>query len=462
MPELNFDSLRAELRGELILPDHPDYETARQVYNAMIDRRPAAVVRCADVADVISVVNFARERGVLLAVRSGGHNGPGLGTCDDGIVIDLSRMKGIRIDPSARTARIEGGCTLAEIDHATHPFGLAVPLGVLSTTGVGGLTLGGGIGHLTRKYGLAIDNLLEVDMVLADGRFVTANADNNADLFWAVRGGGGNFGVVTAFLFRLQPAGVVIGGPMIWPIERAAEVLKWYGAFLPQAPDDLNGTFAFMTVPPVEPFPEELHNQDMCAIVWCYTGPAERANEILAPIRARFGLPAIDWVGEIPFPVLNSMFDPTYPPGLQWYWKADFLNELSDEAIALHIQYISQKPTPVSAMILHPVNGAASRIGNDATAWSYRQAKWASVMLGVSDDPADRDRITEWTRAYWEAVHPYSAGAGYVNFMMDEGLSQVKASYSGNYDRLAEIKAVYDPGNLFRVNQNIKPAIVAV
>lgn len=457
-----FDQLQAALRGELIDPAHPRYEAERRVYNAMIDKRPAAIARCADVADVISAVRFAGAHNLLLAVRGGGHNGPGHGTCDDGLVLDLAPMKGIRVDPVARTARVEGGCTMADVDHATHPFGLAIPLGVLSTTGVGGLTLGGGLGHLTRKYGLAIDNLLEVDVVLADGAFVTANAEQHADLFWAVRGGGGNFGVVTAFLFRLHPVSTVYAGPMMWPLERAVEVLRWYGNFLPGAPDDLNGTFSLLTVPPVAPFPEELHNRTLCAIVWCYTGPLEQAEATFAPIRTQFGAPALDWVGELPFPVLQTMFDAVYPPGLEWYWKADFVNALTEEAIALHVDYASRMPTGLSTMLLHPINGAASRIPADATPWSYRTANWANVIVGVSADPADRARIIAWAREYWEAVHPFAAGGAYINFIMEEGQAQIEATYRNNYERLAAIKAAYDPGNFFRVNQNIPPARAAI
>jgi FAD/FMN-containing dehydrogenase len=338
---------------------------------------------------------------------------------------------------------------------------LATPSGIISTTGVGGLTLGGGLGHLTRKCGLAIDNVLEVDMVLADGRFVTASSDENTDLFWAVRGGGGNFGVVTSFLFKLHPIDTVYAGPMLWPLDRAAEVLRWYREFLPQAPDDLNGFFAFLAVPPGPPFPEELHAKTMCGVVWCYTGPLDQAEATFAPIRAQFGPPALDWVGPLPQPALQSLFDPIYPAGDQWYWKADFVNELSDEAIARHVDFGSRLPTLKSTMHLYPIDGAAGRASKDATAWNYRDAKWGEVMVGVSPDPADNARMIAWTRDYWEALHPYSAGGAYVNMMMDatdEGQERVKASYGANYDRLAAIKAKYDPTNLFRVNQNIRPA----
>src|SRR5947209_1033724 len=298
--------LRSRMRGAVIQPGDPGYEPARRVYNAMIDRHPALITHCADVADVISAVNFARQHQLTLAVRGGGHNGAGLGTCDGGLVIDLSRMKGIRVDPTKRTVRVEGGCTWGDVDHATHPFGLATPSGFISSTGVGGLTLGGGIGYLSRTYGLTIDNLLGVDMVLADGSVVTANAQQNADLFWALRGGGGNFGVVTSFLFRLHPISTVYGGPMLWHLDQAAEVMRWYRDFIVHAPDEINGFFAFLKVPPAPPFPDHLHAKTMCGIVWCYTGPLEKAEEVFAPIR-QVGEIALDFVGPLPQPALQSM-----------------------------------------------------------------------------------------------------------------------------------------------------------
>ena len=451
-------ALQGSLRGTLVRPGDDSYDTARTVYNAMIDRRPALIARCANAGDVVAAVAFARAHDMLVAIRGGGHNGPGLGTCDDGLVIDLGAMKGVRVDPTNRTARVEGGATWGDVDHATHAFGMATPSGIISTTGVGGLTLGGGIGHLTRKCGLSIDNLLEVDMVLADGRFVTASEKEHPDLFWAVRGGGGNFGVVTSFLFRLHPIDTVYGGPMLWHTDKAAEVLRWYRDFLPNAPDDLNGWFAFLGVPPGPPFPEELHSKTMCGVVWTYTGPMDKAEEVFAPIRAQFGPPALDWVGPIPHPALQGMFDGIYPPGDQWYWKADFVNELSDEAIARHVEHGTALPTGKSTMHLYPIDGAASRVAKDATAWAYRDAKWASVIVGVSPDPADNARMTAWARGYWEALHPYSAGGAYVNMMMaDEGDARIRASYGDNYDRLAAVKKQYDPANLFRVNQNIAP-----
>ena len=454
--EATVQNLRAPLRGALVQPGDALYDEARKVYNAMIDKRPALVVRCADVADVIACVNFARENRMLLAVRGGGHNGGGLGVCDDGLVIDLSAMRGIRVDPKAHTARVEGGCRWGDVDHATHAFGMATPAGIISTTGVGGLTLGGGIGHLSRRFGLTIDNLLAVDVVLADGRFVSASERENEDLFWAVRGGGGNFGVVTSFEFRLHALDTVAAGPTLWPLDRAAEIMKWYRDFIVKAPPELNGFFAFLTVPPAPPFPEHLHLQKMCGVVWCYAGDPAQADTLLEPARALE--PALYGVGPMPYPTLQSAFDGLYPPGHQWYWRADFVNELPDEAIALHVAHGSQLPSMQSTMHLYPIDGAVHRVGRKDTPFHYRDAKWAEVIVGVDPDPANRDRITAWCKNYWEALHPHSAGGAYVNFMMDEGAERVQATYRDHYPKLAAIKAKYDPGNLFRVNQNIKPA----
>ena len=448
--------LKLRLKGSLLQPGDEEYDTARKVYNGMIDKRPAFIARCANVGDVIEAVNFSRENGLLTAIRSGGHNGAGLGVCDDGLVIDLSGLRGIHVDPQARTVWVEAGNTLGDVDRATHAFGLAVPSGVFSTTGVGGITLGGGLGYLTRHFGLAIDNLLEANLILADGSFVKANARENADLFWAIRGGGGNFGVVVSFLFRLQPVSTVYAGPMLWELEAAEDALRWYSNFIRSAPDEVNGFFAFLTVPPVAPFPEHLHGKKMCGIVWCYSGDPEKADGFLHSIHS-FRTPALDFVGPMPFPVFQSMFDALYPPGYSWYWKGDYVNELTDEAIALHLKYGAQLPTPLSTMHLYPIDGAASRIGNSDTAWNYRNATWAMVIAGIDSSPANDELITAWARSYWEALHPYSAGGSYINFMMEEGDDRIKATYGDNYPRLAAIKRKYDPENLFCVNQNIKP-----
>jgi FAD/FMN-containing dehydrogenase len=452
-----FDTFAATFRGDIVQPGDPGYDTARAIYNGMIDKRPALIARCVDVADVIATVGFARETGVDLAIRGGGHNGPGLGTVEGGIVLDLGPMQSIRVDPVARTARVEGGATWNAVDHATHAFGLAVPSGTVSSTGVGGLTLGGGIGNLARRYGLTIDNLLAADVILADGSMVTASADEHPDLFWALRGGGGNFGVVTSFLFRLHPVDTIIGGPTFWSMDDAEKVLRWYGSFIQDAPEELNGFFAFLNVPPGPPFPEELHRRNVAGILWCYSGPKEKADEVFAPVMD-IAPPLLHAVHEMPYPALQSLFDPLVPPGLQWYWKADFLAEITDASIPIQVEHGGKLPTQLCTTHIYPINGAARRVANHETAFSYRDASFAQVMVGIDPDPANAGKITQWARDYWDAIHPHSAGGAYVNMMMEEGDDRIRAAYRENYDRLRAIKAVYDPTNLFHINQNIAPA----
>lgn len=456
--ESSIREFRARLRGGLIEPQDEAYARAIKVYNGMIAKHPRMIAMCTDVADVIHCVTFARNNELLVSIRGGGHNAGGLGICDDGLVIDLSMIRYTHINPELMTVTAGGGALLGDVDHATHIFGLATPLGIASTTGVAGLTLGGGLGYLTRKFGLSIDNLLSVGMVLADGTYVTANADHHPDLFWAVRGGGGNFGVVTSFTFKLHDVNKVYGGPMLWDLNEASEILKWYRHFIPKASDDLNGFFAFMTVPPDPHFPEQLHLKKMCAIVWACTSPAEVAEELFKSIR-EFKKPTLDLTGIIPLPVLQSLFDSLLVPGMQWYWKADFINELSDEAIHEHIRFAETMPTPLSTMHLYPIDGAAARIDREDTAWNYRDAKWAMIIAGIDPDVRNNDKIISWAKEYFEAVHPYSAGGAYINFIMDEGEDRVKTSYGKNYDRLVTVKNKYDPNNLFRVNQNIKPTV---
>ena len=451
-----FDQLNANFRGSVISPASSDYEIARKVYNGMIDRRPMAIARCANAADVTVTVNFARKEGLTVAIRGGGHNGAGLGVCDDGLVIDLSPMKGVEIDPATGTVRAEAGCTQADLNHAAHSFGLAVPAGVISTTGIAGLTLGGGTGYLTRKYGLALDNLLEADVVLADGGFVKASSKENPDLFWALRGGGGNFGVVTSFLFRGCPVDQVFAGPMFWEMEHAREVLEWYRETLPAQPEELYGFFGFFKVPPGPPFPEELHRKTMCGVVWAYCGPLDTAETAFQPIR-KFRAPKFELMGPMPYFALQSMFDAIYPAGLQWYWRGDFIDQIPDAAVSAHLKFGEQLPTLHSTMHLYPIDGAASRVDRHETAFSYRDAKWSMVIVGVDPDPVNAGKITQWTKDYWAALHPYSMGGAYVNFMMDEGVDRIKATYRDNYDRLVEIKRKYDPENFFRINQNIRP-----
>jgi hypothetical protein len=450
------DELRTQVRGDVITPDDGQYEEARKVYNGMIDKRPALIIGCRDTADVAAAIAYGRAAELEIAIRGGGHNGAGLGIVEEGLVIDLSPMKWARVDPETKTAVFGAGCTLGDVDHATHAFGLALPVGILGTTGISGLTLGGGIGYLTRQHGLTIDNLLGVDIVLADGSFVRASEEQNEDLFWAVRGGGGNFGVVTALTFRLHPVATAFWGPMFWPLERSAEILQWYREFLPNAPEHVNGFFAFLTVPPAPPFPEELQLKKVCGVVWSCTGSAGELDAALKP--ARELQPVLDGVQAVPVPAMNSAFDPLYPPGQQWCWRADFVAEILDESVERHVEFAEKLPTPQSTMHLYPIDGAASRVPSDATAWSARDAKWAEVIVGVDPDPANAELIKSWTVDYYDAVHPYGTGGAYVNFMMEEGQERVQATYGPNYARLAEIKAKYDPENVFHVNQNIRPA----
>jgi hypothetical protein len=449
--------LGATFAGQLIGPADGEYDEARALFNAMIDKRPAVIARCATAQDVASIVGFARAHDLPLAIRGGAHNGGGLGSVNDGVVADLSPLRDVSVDPDTRTVRVGGGCIWSEVDAATHEHGLAVPCGIISSTGVGGLTLGGGIGHLTRRFGLTVDNLLGAEVVLADGQQVVANADENPDLFWAIRGGGGNFGVVTTFVFRAHPVSTVVGGPTFWAIEEAEDVLKAYREFLPAAPRELTGFFAFHFVPPAPPFPEELHLRKVCGIVWCYGGSEEEAAKAMAPM-LEVGTPVLHGVQSMPFPALNSAFDGLYGPGDQWYWRADFLNEIPDEAVERNIEWGNAMPTMQSGTHMYPIDGAAHDVGATDTPWAYRDARWAQVIIGVDPDPAKAGTLRDWTVGYWEAIHPHSAGGAYVNFMMDdEGQARVKATYGGNYDRLARVKAEYDPDNLFRVNQNIEP-----
>ncbi len=449
--------LGATFAGQLIGSSDPDYDQARAVYNAMIDRRPSLIARCASSADVAATIGFARRHELLLAVRGGGHNAGGLGVCDDGVVLDLSLLQSMDVDPAARTVRVGGGCTWSQVDAATHEAGLATPSGTVSSTGVGGLTLGGGIGHLSRKYGLTIDNLIEAEVVLADGQQVRASANENPELFWALRGGGGNFGVVTSFQFRAHPLSTVLGGPTFWPVEQTPEVMGFYREFLPAAPRELNGFFTSMTVPPSDLFPAELHLRKVCGVVWCYTGPEEAAADLFAPVQA-VGTPLLHGVTPMPFPGLQSLFDPFFTPGLQWYWRGDFVRELPDAAIEQHTAFAQRLPTPLSTMHLYPIDGAVHDIRAEDTPFSYRDVKWAEVIVGVDPDPAKAALLRDWTVDYWDATHPYTAGGAYVNFLMDEGEERLRATYGTNYDRLVAAKASYDPANTLRVNQNIAPA----
>ncbi|MFB7218350.1 FAD-binding oxidoreductase [Streptomyces sp. NPDC056227] len=458
MDSTTLEAMRAALRGPVIGPQDPEYRDARMIYNGMIDRRPAAVVRCADAADVMAAVDFVRDEGLELAVRGGGHSGAGLCLVDDGVTLDLSPMRWAHIDPAARTGRVGGGTLLGDLDHAAHAFGLATPSGILSTTGVVGLTLGGGHGYLTRRYGLTVDNLLAADVVLADGSHVTANENENSDLFWALRGGGGNFGIVTSFDLRLHPVDTVGVAITVWPVDRIREVLEWYRDFLPQAPEDLNGFFLALTVPPGPPFPEEIHGQKMCGVVWCWTGDPELLDATLKVVDEP-GPPAFHFTSPMPYPALQTMFDALLPSGLQWYWRGNFFDRITDDAIAVHAKYAENLPTDLSTTHLYPVDGAAHRIGPDDTAWAYRDAVWSGVIAGIDPDPDNAEAIRQWCVDYWEELHPQSMGGTYVNFMgAGESQDRVRATYGDHYDRLAAVKQVYDPDNFFHANQNIAPA----
>lgn len=452
-----FNSLAKQAGIKVITPKSKNYDEARSIYNGMIDIRPAAIVICESKEDVIHAVNFARTNDLEVSIRSGGHSGAGLALVEKGMVIDLSEMNRIQIDPEHQTATIEPGCLLRDIDAATHKFGLALPSGIVGSTGIAGLTLGGGLGYLSRKAGLTIDHLLECEVVLANGQVVTCNKDSHRDLFWALRGGGGNFGVVTSFKFNLIELKHVYAGPMFWPIEKADEVMKFYDQITKKASNDLYGFFAFLNVPPGPPFPEHLWGQNVCGVVWNYTGPKERAEEVFEPIRA-FGPPILDFVSEIPFPVLNSLFDVALPPGLQWYWKAHYFKELTPESIKVHIKHGSNLATMLCTTHLYPIDGACHEVTNAETAWSNRHARWAQVIIGVDPDPANADKVTKWSKDYYNDLIPHALGGAYVNFMMNEGQEQVKSSYKDNYKKLVEIKTKFDPTNFFHINQNIKPA----
>ncbi|MEO6957722.1 MAG: FAD-binding oxidoreductase [Antricoccus sp.] len=455
-----YEELAALTRGRVILPADADYDQARAVYNAMIDRHPAAVLRCRDVADVIAGVRFAAAHDVALAVRGGGHNAAGLGVADDALVLDLADMNSTTVDPTAGTVRVDGGCTWGDVDHATVAFGMATPSGFLASTGVGGLALGGGIGYLTRRFGLTVDSLLGADVVLADGTLVRADPTTHSDLFWALRGGGGNFGIVTSFTFKCHQIGdhgTIFGGPVLYDLADTGEVMQWYRELLPNLPEELSGFIALLTVPPVAPFPEALWGRKVCAIVWCYTGALGKAPEVTAPVR-EFGSPLMVGLHEMPFNALQQAFDGLYPAGLQWYWRSDFCTEITDAAISVHEKYGALLPTGHSTMHMYPVGGAASRIAGNATAFAHRSGGWAAVMVGVDPDPANAHQISAWAKDYWTELHPTSAGGTYVNFLMDEGAERVRDSYGSNYPRLAAIKNRYDPDNVFHINQNIPPA----
>ena len=451
----SIDELRTQVRGDVISPDDEAYEEARHVYNAMIDRRPAVIVRAANVGDVMAAVNLARENGLDLAIRGGGHSVPGFGTCD-GVVIDVSRMRGVRVDPASATARAEGGSTWGDFNAATYPFGLATTGGIISTTGVAGLTLGGGIGYLARGFGLSLDNLISADVVTADGGFLVASERENEDLFWALRGGGGNFGVVTSLEFQLHPVKDIYGGPMFFELSEVENVLRFFREYIADAPEELGAFPAFQIAPPLPFIPEERHGDTFIAMVACWAGALEDGEKALKPFHDVAPVVA-EFVGPMPYPALNSAFDGLVPPGLQHYWKANFVEELTDGAIAAHAVHGPDVPAVNSTVHIYPINGAAHRVAPDATAFAYREANFATVIAGMWPDAGQNEANIGWVRGYYEATAPLSEAGGYINFMSGDDQDRIKMNYKGNYERLVDVKRRYDPGNLFHMNQNIAP-----
>jgi FAD/FMN-containing dehydrogenase len=447
------EAFRSRVRGELLCPGDAGYDATRQVFNGMIDRRPALIVRCTGTADVIECVRFAREHDLVVSVRGGGHSVAGHAVCEGGLMIDLSRMKGIRVDPVQRTAHAQPGLTLGEFDRETQVFGLATPMGFLSTTGIAGLTLGGGYGWLARSYGLASDNLRSVDLVKADGQCLTASATEHPDLFWGVRGGGGNFGIVTSFEYQLHPVGPVLGGMMIYPLAQAKAVLQFHRDFISTAPDAYTCYPALGTSPTGEP---------VVLLRVCYHGPLADGERLLRPLRA-FGSPIADRIGPMAYTALQSLYDAGWPFGLHHYWKSNFLTELSDAAIDVIVAHCTTRPSPQCGVALPQMGGAVSRLAPDATAFAHRHVRYDFVCVGACTNPADAPACIRWARELWEAIQPFSTGGVYVNYLgqeADEGAERVRAAYGpAKYARLVALKNTYDPTNFFRLNQNIKPTV---
>jgi FAD/FMN-containing dehydrogenase len=455
---LAVDSLAAALRGELIRPRDPAYEQHRRVWNGSIDRHPALIARCAGVADVKASIRFARQHGLLVAVRGGGHSFPGYSVCDDGMVIDLSLMKGIRIDPHARTARVQAGVLLGELDRETQELGLAVTAGIVTHTGVAGLTLGGGLGWLHRKYGLTIDNLLSVDVVTADGELVTAGEAHHPDLFWGLRGGGGNFGIVTEFEFRLHPVGPeVFAGAVFWPMEEAPQVLRFYRDWVADCPDELMTIVVQRRAPDLPVVPRDVVGRHVIAVAACHCGPVDDGERTLRPLRS-FGRPVLDLCQAKPYLAHQSMFDPSYPHGWHYYVRACDVAELTDDVISIVADHGRRIVSPISSIALWQMGGAVARVGEDDTAFNGRDAGFTFNINGNSMTPDGFDAERQWARAYWAALAPYHTGV-YVNFLMDEGVERVRQAYGpAKHDRLMALKRRYDPDNVFRLNQNIAPA----
>ena len=450
--EVAVDEFKAGLRGQMLCPGDDGYDEARKVWNGMIDKRPALIVRCSGVADVIDSINFARTHQILVSVRGGGHNVPGNAVCDGGMMIDLSRMKSVRVDPTRATARAEGGVTWGEIDRETQAFGLETTGGTVSDTGIAGLTLGGGIGWLERKHGLSCDNLLSADVVTADGRFLIASAGDNQDLYWGLRGGGGNFGIVTSFEYQLHPVGRVLAGMVIHPFEKAKEVLRFYRDFSSAIPDELTTGGGFLTPPDGNP---------VVAITVCYNGPIEAGEETLRPLR-EFGPPLADHIAPMTYTQVQSMFDEAFPPGRHHYERADFMAGISDEAIDILVAGLQTVTSPLSAVIFQQMGGAVSRVGGDQTAFGHREAQYVMATFATWLDPGESEIHIRWARELSEAMKPFTTGGVYVNALgreADEGTNRIKSAYGPNYERLVALKNKYDPTNLFSHNQNIKPTV---
>jgi len=449
--------LAAGMRGEVIRPDHPQYDEHRAIWNGSIDRRPSAIARCAGVSDVMSAVGFASRSGVLTAVRSGEHSFPGHSACDDGLIIDLGLLKGIRVDPEARIARVQAGVLLGELDHETQAFGLAVPAGIVTHTGVAGLTLGGGIGWIMRKYGLTIDQLRSVDVVTADGEFVKASEDSNADLFWGVRGGGGNFGIVTEFEFNLNPLGpTVLAGPIFWPMKDAPEVLRFYRDWIADAPDDLMTLVVCRLAPNLPVVPPDLVGKPVVAVAVCYAGDIEDGERCVAPLKG-FGSPVLDLCAPKPFVAHQAMFDPAFRRGCWYYIRACDVAGLTDEVIDITVDYCTRINSPITSIALWQRGGETARVGEDETAFGGRDAAFTFNINGNTETADGFEEQRAWARGFWTALEPHHQGA-YVNFMHDEGEDAIRKTYgAAKYDRLKALKKKYDPENLFRLNQNIRP-----
>jgi FAD/FMN-containing dehydrogenase len=454
-----FDELGGSFRGELLLPASPGYDAARRIWNGAIDRHPACIARCTGVADVVAAVGFARERDLPVGVRSGGHGVGGHALCDGGLVIDLSPMKGIRVDPAARTARAEAGVLWGELDRETQLHGLATVGGIVTHTGIAGLTLGGGIGWLMRKHGATVDNLLSADVVTAQGEIVTASEEENPDLFWAIRGGGGNFGVVTSFEYRLHRVGpIVLAGPVFHLLEDAPEVLRFYREFVAAAPDELTTIFELELAPPLPILPEEVHGKPILMVGACYAGSPAEGAEVVSPLK-EFGNPVVDLLEPKPYTALQSMFDPLVPHGWHRYWKSVELPPLTDDAIDTLVEQTSRITSPRSYTIIFQLGGALGRVAEDATAFSQRDAAHNLTVnaVWIEEDP-DAERHIAWARDFFDAMQPHAGGRVYLNFLGEEGGNRVRQAYGArNYERLVELKRAYDPTNFFRLNQNIEP-----